>query len=129
MPFCGNEQDRAQPRQGRIGRGHHEKKKPSSGKGASRFRLKGPYYYATSIGPQILRCPWQGYTGKFFAPGLGVGSLLNLGTAGTSEKRFSGQDPEFFSRILRIMTLAQHRAEAVISSACFPFCGLGVLKL
>jgi hypothetical protein len=51
-------------------------KKPSSGKGASRFRLKGPYYYATSIGPQILRCPWQGYTGKFFAPGLGVGSSL-----------------------------------------------------
>jgi hypothetical protein len=56
-------------------------------------------------------------------------AFLNLGTAGTSEKRFSGQDPEFFSRILRIMTLAQHRAEAVISSACFPFCGLGVLKL
>jgi hypothetical protein len=25
---------------------------------------------------RFLRCPWQGYTGKFFAPGLGVGSSL-----------------------------------------------------
>jgi hypothetical protein len=128
MPFCGNEQDRAQQHRVVLAGGHHEKKNHPAGKGTSRFRLQGPYY-ATSIGPIQLRSVQYSPTvdsqmsmARLDPKVLPLTPKFSLG--GNKRKTVFRPGSRVLQPSLSIMTLAQHRAEAVISSACYSFCGL-----
>ena len=108
--------------------GHHEKKTHPAGKGTSRFRLQGPYY-ATSIGPIQLRSVQYSPTvdpqmsmARLDGKVLPLTPKFSLG--GNKRKTVFRPGSRVLQPNLSIMTLAQHRAEAVISSACYSFCGL-----
>ena len=130
MPFCGNEQDRAQQHRVVLAGGHHEKKNHPAGKGTSRFRLQGPYY-ATSIGPIQLLYHRSIVRSVQYSPTVDSqmsmarldGKVLPLtpkfSLGGNKRKTVFRPGSRVLQPNLSIMTLAQHRAEAVISSACY----------